>query len=184
MTNHINVDESFVKSLVENAAWDEARLSVTEAKQEETVEASKEEAEVVEEEKEELVQATQPLQEDEHFCPLCESTLEEELSDERIMEHLAQIEEALAQELEEEGPNTRKMTDAEKAAGRKLAGLGRDKPGTEGKPVAAKDNDGGSGDDEEDDKPSNMDTDEMMEKKKKAKKKIDAMKERYASKAK
>ena len=76
------------------------------------------------------------------------------------------------------------MTDAEKAAGRKLAGLGRDKPGTEGKPVAAKDNDGGSGDDEEDDKPSNMDTDEMMEKKKKAKKKIDAMKERYASKAK
>jgi hypothetical protein len=173
MTNHINVEESFIKSLVENAAWDEARLSVTEAKQEETVEASKEEAEVVEEEKEELVQETQALQEDQHVCPLCESTLEEALTDEQIMEHLAQIEEAFGQDLEEKNGSGGDDDDAVDAA---LADYEKtDKSKQADKETAASKGSAGEAD-------AQADTDEMMEKKKKAKKKVDAMKERYASK--
>ena len=85
MTDHIQVNDNFVAALVESAAWGAARLNVAEKKVQEATE-------VVEE----------------HTCPLCESVLAEDLSEERLLEHLEMISEILESlheetaELEEE----------------------------------------------------------------------------------
>ena len=68
MSDRILVENSFVNSIVKSAAWGAARVSL------------KEEA-VVEE-----VVAT---------CPLCESTIAEEITDKQLKSHLDQISEAL-----------------------------------------------------------------------------------------
>ena len=58
MSNHIKIDEDYVKSLLEYAAWDN-KLEISDEKLEEAAEEAVEEAE-------ELIE--------EHVCPLCEST--------------------------------------------------------------------------------------------------------------
>ena len=70
--NHLNVDKDYVQSLVESAAW--AAVEVKPTKTEKVEEASDDSAE-----------DSEPQA---HTCPLCETTLEEDLSDDRILEHL------------------------------------------------------------------------------------------------
>ena len=108
MTEFIKVDESYIKALVEDAAWDTARVSLVERggkkgdkpakgkkgdKPDFTTDARKGDEEDFEgTEMKEAVEV--------HECPLCESVLEEELSDDVIFEHVSQIQTAL-QALEE-----------------------------------------------------------------------------------
>ena len=83
MSKYLEVNEDFVKSLMKQAAWD--KLNV-----------------VVEQE----APSEEPVEEDatieEHTCPLCESTLEEELSDEALLEHLEKISNLLSEDSVEE----------------------------------------------------------------------------------
>jgi hypothetical protein len=148
MTEHIKVEKSFIESLVEGAAWDAARLTITEKK------APKQEMKEADEE-EDLDPSGSKKEEsvEEHSCPLCESVLEEELSDEVIFEHVAQIQEAL--KTLEEGTN---------------------RPGTPGGSTADLDLDPDEPDDEDEhpdefDRPDDAeDFDETKKKKKKSKK--------------
>jgi len=86
MSNHIKIDEDFVKSLIQDAAWDKVHVSVQEA--DETVEI---------EEAEEAEEAEKVEEAEEPFCPLCESQLDEELSDETILEHIDKIQNLLTE---------------------------------------------------------------------------------------
>jgi len=144
MSNYIKVDESYVEALMENAAWDAARVGITEKKDtgaskgdkgkdkddpeakdyerggdrkgdkgagkkkgdkpDFTTDARKGDKskthagkDFEDDDKDEMKEAVE-----EHVCPLCESTLEEALTDEQIQEHVAQIQSAL-QSIEEEG---------------------------------------------------------------------------------
>jgi len=115
MTEFIKVDESYIKALVEDAAWDTARVSLVERGGKRGDKPSKED----EGDKPDFTtkarkgdkSKTKPGEEDfegtemkeaveVHECPLCESVLEEELSDDVIFEHVSQIQTAL-QALEE-----------------------------------------------------------------------------------
>lgn len=126
MSDNLKVEESFVEALLEQAAWAAARIELSEgktAKKEATTRAgtpgnstadldlSDDEPEEDEEDedsvgrmgnhdemKEKKVKEKKKVKEatEEHTCPLCESILEEELSDEQIMEHVAQIQSAMA----------------------------------------------------------------------------------------
>ena len=80
MSEYINVEESYVKTLLENAAWDAASVTLQEGTGKDF-------------EGKESVEA--------HTCPLCESELEEALTDEQIQEHVYHIQAAL-QSIEEE----------------------------------------------------------------------------------
>lgn len=71
MSNHIKIDEDFVASLLATAKWDHP-LQLQEEVQEEVIV-------------------------EEHTCPLCESELDEELSDEIILEHLDAIQDILTE---------------------------------------------------------------------------------------
>lgn len=71
MSDRILVENSFVESLVKNAAWGAARVPLAINETEETVE----EASIT--------------------CPLCESTIAEEITDKQLKTHLDQIREAL-----------------------------------------------------------------------------------------
>ncbi len=86
MSDHIRVDESYVNALLGHAAWDKAEVQISES-------ASKQE-EVIEE------------AEEVPFCPLCESCLEEEVSEELYEEFLCALEEAMS--ITEEAPATKK----------------------------------------------------------------------------
>jgi len=122
MNDNIKVDKSFIESLVEGAAWDAARVTLTEKK---ATKKKKKKKDVDEDDAKKSVsdpipgyEAPEGPSDDElekegygkpkesvevHECPLCESVLEEELSDEAIFEHVAQIQEAL--KTLEEGTN-------------------------------------------------------------------------------
>jgi len=107
---HIDVNDDFRKMLLENCGWERTGIKPTVSE-----EAAQEEAPMLEEaksqkaEKEEVVE-----EEEEHFCPLCEYSIEEAISDEQILEHTSQmllalneansfnIEEALEELTEEE----------------------------------------------------------------------------------
>ena len=94
MSDHIRVDESYVKALLGHAAWDKAEVVISE-------ETSNEE--VIEEAEEEVV----------HFCPLCESCLEESVSPELYDEFFVALEEAAAgTEEEEEEEDLEEETDS------------------------------------------------------------------------
>ena len=73
MSEKIKVNEDFVKSLISGAAWRETEVSKPIVEETETAEAE-EEVVVVEEET--------------HTCPLCESSLSEELSEEAMDAHI------------------------------------------------------------------------------------------------
>jgi hypothetical protein len=117
MTTHIKVEEAYVESLMQNAAWDAARVSLGEKrgdkkgdegagkdkddKPDYTTDARKGDKSKTGkgkdfEDNDEMKEAVE-----EHVCPLCESVLEKELTDEQCLEHVAQIKNAL-ETLEEE----------------------------------------------------------------------------------
>mgnify|MGYP003111503174 CR=1 FL=1 len=115
MSEHIKVEESYVDALINNAAWGAAKVKLDEAalspaqKQLDTDGDGKIEGEDLaklrkkKDKKEAMDPKKAEKQEEsveEHTCPLCESVLEEELSDERIYEHVNDILEAV-QTLEE-----------------------------------------------------------------------------------
>ena len=77
---HMNISEDAMKIILENAAWDKFGIKVDGQQQidESTEEGSEEEA-----------------IEEEHVCPLCSSHLDEAISDEALMEHTADILEAV-----------------------------------------------------------------------------------------
>jgi hypothetical protein len=75
---HLNISDEAMKIILENSAWGQFGLKVDEAKQ-----SINEESEEVSEEA------------DEHVCPLCQSHLQEAISDEALMEHTANVLEAV-----------------------------------------------------------------------------------------
>ncbi len=138
MTDHIKVDESFINALVKNAAWDAARVSITESEKKGDKSKDKPEdkadfetgarkgdksndkkkkgdkpdfttdqrkgdkskthagKDFEDDDADEMMESVE-----EHVCPLCESHLEEALTDAQISEHVGQIQDALLS-LEEE----------------------------------------------------------------------------------
>ena len=96
MTTHIKVEEAYVESLMQNAAWDAARVSLGEMRGGKKGDKSKDKPEDKPTHNDEMKEAVE-----EHVCPLCESVLEKELTDEQCLEHVAQIKNAL-ETLEEE----------------------------------------------------------------------------------
>ena len=116
MTTHIKVEEAYVEALMQNAAWDAARVSLGEMRGGKKGDKSKDKPKDKPdfttdqrkgdksktgkgkdfEDNDEMKEAVE-----EHVCPLCESTLEEALTDEQIQEHVAQITQAL-ETIEEE----------------------------------------------------------------------------------
>jgi len=122
MTNHIEVDETYVKSLLENAAWGKANIKLSEktspVEQEITEEPTEEEAAVIEEAPES------------HSCPLCESSLENDLSDEVIFEHINMVQsllQALTEEEAEESDEVDEMQEKKKDDGESKGDKGKDK---------------------------------------------------------
>lgn len=76
----MNISEDAMKIILENAAWDKFGIKVGDQQQidESTEEGSEEEA-----------------IEEAHVCPLCSSHLDEAISDEALMEHTANVLEAV-----------------------------------------------------------------------------------------
>tara|TARA_R110000822_G_scaffold82740_13_gene195490 strand:+ start:2049 stop:2609 length:561 start_codon:yes stop_codon:yes gene_type:complete len=164
MTDHIKVDESFINALVKNAAWDAARLSITEGekKGDNFIKNSKEgdkpdftkaskgdKKKTDDDDADEMKESVE-----EHTCPLCESHLEEALTDAQISEHVGQIQDALLsleeeaeeaeedeeEDLEEEEYDTKR--DADAVAGRGgSGGKVRGTPQITGKPKPSDDKD-------------------------------------------
>ena len=120
MSEYINVEESYVKTLLENAAWDAASVDLHEKKDKPdfTTDARKGDKGKGNKkgDKPDFTTGARKGDEDEkgtgkdfegkesveaHTCPLCESELEEALTDEQIQEHVYHIQAAL-QSIEEE----------------------------------------------------------------------------------
>ena len=76
---HLNISDDAMKIILENSAWADFGIKVTNAQDQKLDEAS----EQIEEEA------------DEHVCPLCQSHLDEAISDEALMEHTANVLEAV-----------------------------------------------------------------------------------------
>lgn len=77
---HFNISDEAMKIILENSAWQQFGVKVPDAKQK-----IEESAEQVEEEE----------AEEEHVCPLCQTHLQEAISDEALMEHTANVLEAV-----------------------------------------------------------------------------------------
>ena len=77
---HLNISDEAMKIILENAAWSDFGLKV-ESKEGQKLDESTDET--LEEEA------------DEHVCPLCQSHLQEAISDEALMEHTANVLEAV-----------------------------------------------------------------------------------------
>ena len=79
--NRNEVPSDFVEALLGSPGWGKAGVAV-----------KREEKEVVTEEKEQKEEVVEETEEvEEHICPLCESTLEEELSEEAIVEFTSDV---------------------------------------------------------------------------------------------
>ena len=76
---HFNISDEAMKIILENSAWQQFGVKVNEAKQKIDESAEQAEEEAVEE----------------HVCPLCQSHLQEAISDEALMEHTANVLEAV-----------------------------------------------------------------------------------------
>jgi hypothetical protein len=74
---HMNISEDAMKIILENAAWDKFGIKVDGQQQ--------------------ITESTQEVNEEEeaHVCPLCSSHLDEAISDEALMEHTADVLEAV-----------------------------------------------------------------------------------------
>jgi hypothetical protein len=115
MSDYIKVEESYVDALIKNAAWDIAKVKLEEKKElspaQKAMDTDKDgdiegddlaklrakgkTKKADKPEKDEKDEKEMKESVEEHVCPLCESTLEEELSDERISEHVNDILEAV-----------------------------------------------------------------------------------------
>jgi hypothetical protein len=110
MTEFITVEESYVKALVEDAAWDIAKVPLHERggkkgdkpakgkkgdKPDFTTDARKGDKSKTKPGEEDFEGEEMKEAVEVHECPLCESVLEEELSDDVIFEHVSQIQTAL-----------------------------------------------------------------------------------------
>lgn len=100
----MNLHESFIAGVLRTSAWKSADLDVVLDKETEVIEESAEEVD----ESEEV--AT-------HVCPLCETELEEELSDQCLLEHaqsmLSLFDEVEAQLNEEDDESDEELEDEE-----------------------------------------------------------------------
>tara|TARA_R110002110_G_scaffold353993_1_gene563850 strand:- start:332 stop:1066 length:735 start_codon:yes stop_codon:yes gene_type:complete len=115
MSDYIKVEDSFVEALLEQAAWDVARVGISEKKDKKGKKGDKgagkdkkDKPDFTTDDREGDKSTTHAGDDFEgcesveaHTCPLCESPLEEELTDEKVYEHIAQIRYAL-QSIEEE----------------------------------------------------------------------------------
>ena len=116
MTDYIKVEESYVEALLENAAWDAVRVDLHERggkkgdkpakgkkgdKPDFTTKARKGDKSKTHPGMDYEDDAEQCESVEAHTCPLCESELEEALTDEQIQEHVYHIQSAL-QSIEEE----------------------------------------------------------------------------------
>ena len=122
MTDYIKVEESFVEALFENAAWSAARITLDEAGKKKKGQSKGDKAKGKAAEDDDKPDFTTGARKgdkgddgkadfsgeesvEEHVCPLCDTTLEEALTDEQIQEHVLQIQSALqAIEEEDESP--------------------------------------------------------------------------------
>jgi len=107
--DHIDVNDDFRKMLLENCGWERTGIKPTFKKDGEQESPVLEETKSRKADKEEVVE-----EKEEHFCPLCEYSIEEAISDEQILDHTSQmllalneansfnIEEALEELTEEE----------------------------------------------------------------------------------
>jgi DNA repair exonuclease SbcCD ATPase subunit len=93
MDFRMKVGDDFVQQLIENGGWDKAGITprIDEAKKK-----SKKDEEERDCESEDMQEEVQG-----HTCPLCESELEEELSDDVIAEHIESMYSLMEQILEE-----------------------------------------------------------------------------------
>lgn len=99
----IRVDESYVDALINNAAWDTAKIKLDEKKELSPAQKKMDQDGDGDIEGDDLAKLrnkgkakkSEPEKQeesvDEHICPLCESVLEEELSDDQIFEHVNEI---------------------------------------------------------------------------------------------
>jgi hypothetical protein len=113
MTDYIKVEESFVEALFENAAWSAARITLDEAGKKKKGKAAEDDdkpdfttgARKGDKGDDGKADFSGEESVEEHVCPLCDTTLEEALTDEQIQEHVLQIQSALqAIEEEDESP--------------------------------------------------------------------------------
>jgi DNA repair exonuclease SbcCD ATPase subunit len=78
---HLNISDDAMKIILENSAWADFGLKVGKTQDQKIDESTDEEVEELEEEA--------------HVCPLCTSHLDEAISDEALMEHTANVLEAV-----------------------------------------------------------------------------------------
>jgi len=78
---HLNISDDAMKIILENSAWADFGLKVGKTQDQKIDESTEEEVEELEEEA--------------HVCPLCASHLDEAISDEALMEHTANVLEAV-----------------------------------------------------------------------------------------
>ena len=103
MTDHIKVDASFIQAIVEDAAWATSRITVTEGDKKGDKSKDKKDdkpdfttdARKGDEDEDDKKDFEGKESVEEHTCPLCESHLDEALTDEQISEHVGQIQDAL-----------------------------------------------------------------------------------------
>jgi|10_taG_2_1085330.scaffolds.fasta_scaffold49375_3 predicted house-cleaning noncanonical NTP pyrophosphatase (MazG superfamily) len=119
MTDHIKVNENYIASLFEGAAWDAAGVKFPVEEDATT--------EVVEEGKAEVVEEAEV-----HSCPLCESVLAEDLTEEQLLEHLEMISEII-ESLNEEAEEVEEMQEKKKDDGESKGDKGKDKDDPEAK---------------------------------------------------
>jgi len=154
MTEHIKVEDSFVDSILENASWDAAHITLFEKKDEKKDDKKadkkakkddkddKDENDDKKAKKDDKDEKECPSDDDtatpslevaqesveEHICPLCESVLEEALTDEQIQEHVAQITNAL-ETIEEDDEDLDEEADVVKETSEKDANSPAESPG-------------------------------------------------------
>lgn len=87
------ITDDLARIMMESADWSGTKVELKPLTEEKVAEDT-EETEVISESVEEQAET--------HTCPLCESTLEEELSDDILMEHINTIIDTLGEELNEE----------------------------------------------------------------------------------
>jgi hypothetical protein len=78
---HLNISDDAMKIILENSAWADFGLKVGKTQDQKIDESTEEEVE--------------ELKEEAHVCPLCASHLDEAISDEALMEHTANVLEAV-----------------------------------------------------------------------------------------
>ena len=101
---HINVENEFIQNLFESDSWGRFGVNV------EKVEAKPTISESVETEEVEEVEQVHEDHESELACPLCESALDEPISEERISEHIDRVMTLVSESLNEANEDVEEET--------------------------------------------------------------------------